>query len=198
VPTPTPTATPGGPAAFSDNFDRGNSTDLGNGWIEVVANLDIVSQHLENAAVAGDHMAALPGLPGTDQTVSADFTSSGNNLAPSFGLVLRCQDCGTPGVPPKNYYRMYRSTGGSSLLKISKVVGGVETVLKTTSIPNPAANVLFHLQGRASGTTLSVSVGTVQTSVTDGTFGSGAAGLVIRSGGGTTAIHKADTFQLTP
>jgi hypothetical protein len=91
-----------------DNFDRENSTALGSSWVEVAGNLDIVSQHLENAGVAGDHMAAVSGLPAADQTVSADFTSSGNNLAPSFGLVLRCQDCGTPGVPPANYYRIAR------------------------------------------------------------------------------------------
>jgi hypothetical protein len=42
-----------------------------------------------------------------------------------------------------------------------------------------------------------VSVGTVQTSVTDGAFGSGAAGIVIRSSGGSTAICKADNFQAT-
>ena len=121
----------------------------------------------------------------------------GNNLAPSFGLILRCQDCGTPGVPPKNYYRIYRSTGGSSLLKISKVVGGVETVLKSTGISNPAANAPFHLQGSANSMTLAVSVGTTQTLVMDGTFTSGAVGLVIRSSGGSTAVHKVDTFQAT-
>lgn len=118
TPVPTPTATPFGPVTFTDLFDRADSTTLGNGWVEVTGNLDIVSQHLENAAVAGDHAAAESGLTVTDQTVSADFTSSGNNLAPSFGLVLRCQDCGNPGVPPANYYRIYRSTGGSSLLNV--------------------------------------------------------------------------------
>ena len=182
---------------FSDNFDRANSTVLGNGWVEVAGDLSITNLHLENAAVAGDHMAAQPTLLGSTQTVSADFTSAGNNAAPSFGVVLRCQDCNTAGVPPSNYYRIYRATGGSSLLKISKVVGGVETVLKTTSISNPAANVQFHLQGSASGTTLTISVGAVQTSVTDGTFASGAVGLVIRSGGGLTPIHQADNFQTT-
>jgi RHS repeat-associated protein len=142
-------------------------------------------------------MAAQPTLLGLTQTVSADFTSAGNNAAPTFGVVLRCQDCNTAGVPPSNYYRIYRATGGSSLLKISKVVGGVETVLKTTSIPNPAANVQFHLQGSASGTTLTVSVGAVQTSVTDGTFTSGAVGILIHSGGGSTPVHQADNFQST-
>jgi hypothetical protein len=73
----------------------------------------------------------------------------------------------------------------------------VETVLKTTSIANPAASSPFHLQGSATGTTLAVSVGTTQTSVSDGTFGSGAAGIVIHSAGGSTAVHKADNFQAT-
>jgi hypothetical protein len=53
------------------------------------------------------------------------------------------------------------------------------------------------LQGSATGTILAVSVGSVQASVTDGTFGSGAVGIVIHSSGGTTAVHKADTFQVT-
>jgi hypothetical protein len=142
-------------------------------------------------------MATQPGLTGAIETVEADFTSAGNNNAPSFGVVLRCQDCGTPGVAPANYYRIYRTTGGSSLLKISKIVGGVETVLKTVSISNPAAGVQFHLRGSANGTTLSVAVGTVQTSVTEtsGTFTSGTTGLFIRSGGGSTAVHQADNFQ---
>ena len=195
--TPTPTPTPGGPMTFSDNFDRGNSTVLGNGWLEVAGDLNIVNFHLENAAVAGDHMAVQPTLVGSTQTVDADFTSAGNNGAPAFGLILRCQDCNTQGVPPTNYYRIYRSTGGASLLKISKVVGGVETVLKTASISNPAANVQFHLQGSASGTTLTVSVGAVQTSVTDPTFTSGTVGIVIHSGGGSTPVHQTDNFQAT-
>jgi hypothetical protein len=170
---------------------------LGNGWLEVAGDLAIVSSHLENAAVTGDHMAAQPDITGAIQTVAADFTSAGNNAAPGFGVVLRCQDCGTAGVAPSNYYRIYRATGGSSLLKISKVVGGVETVLKTTSISNPAAGVKFRLQGTANGNTLAVSVGTVQTSVTEtvGTFTSGTTGLFIRSGGGSTAVHQADNFQ---
>ena len=51
--------------------------------------------------------------------------------------------------------------------------------------------------GSTSGNALAVSVGTVQTSVTDGTFESGAAGIMIQSSGGSTAVHKADDFQAT-
>jgi hypothetical protein len=73
----------------------------------------------------------------------------------------------------------------------------VETVLKTTSIANPAAGAPFHLQATASGTTLTVSVGATQASVTDlaAPFTSGSVGLVIRSSGGATPVHKADAFQ---
>ena len=89
------------------------------------------------------------------------------------------------------------STGGSSLLKISKIVGGAETVLKTASIANPAAGASFHFQATANGTTLTVSVGATQTSVADpnATFGSGSVGLFLHSGGGATPVHKADAFQ---
>jgi hypothetical protein len=41
-----------------------------------------------------------------------------------------------------------------------------------------------------------VSGGSVQTSVTDGTFPSDAPGIVIHSSG-STAVHKADNFQAT-
>ena len=196
-PTPTPTPTPGGVVTFSDDFNRGNSMTIGSGWVEVSGDLNIVNQHLENATVVGDHAAARPNLVGSIQTVSADFTPTSTNLAPIFGLILRCQDCGTPGVAPRNYYRVYRTTGGSSLLKISKVVAGVETVLKTASIPNPTAGVPFHLQATASNAILTVAVGAVQTGVTDtgATYASGSVGLLIHSGG--TSTYQADNFQAT-
>jgi hypothetical protein len=181
---------------FTDDFNRPDSSALGNGWLELAGDPNIVSQHVSNAPTAGDHLAALPSIAGAVQTVSADFVSGSNNLAPNFGLVLRCQDCGVAGTSPMNYYRIYRATGGSSLLKISRIVGGVETVLKTVSIGNPAVNAAFHLQATANGTTLTVSVGATQTSIADTTFASGAVGFFIRSGAGTP-VHQADNFQAT-
>ena len=133
----------------------------------------------------------LPGWSSADQTVSADFASIDNNLGPRFGVILRYQD-------PQNYYRIYRMIGGSSLLRISKFVGGVETVLKSVSLANPARNVFFRLEGRANGQTLGLSLnGVDQGSVTDATFAAGAAGIVIRSGGGATPEHRADNFLAT-
>lgn len=181
---------------FTDAFDRADSTVLGNGWLELAGDLNITSQQLNNAG-SGEYIAAQPTVVGAIQTVSADFTASATNPSSSFGVILRCQDCGTSGHTPTNYYRIYRATGNSSLLKISKVVGGVETLLKSTSIANPSVGVAFHLQGSASGSTLTVTVGAVQTSVTDTTFTSGAAGILIHSGGGSNPVHKADNFQAT-
>jgi hypothetical protein len=174
---------------FTDSFDRADSTVLGNGWTEVAGDLNIASMQLHNAASATDHMAVQPGVTGSTQAVSADFASAGNNAAPSFGIVVRYQG-------PGRYYRIYRNTRGSSVLRISKVVNGVETILKSVGVPNPAANVFFHLEGRASGTTLTVALDGVDKGfVTDATYGSGAVGIMIHSGGGATPIHTADNFR---
>jgi hypothetical protein len=190
TPSPTPTPVPGA-TTLTDSFDRADSTVLGNGWSEITGDLSIVNQQLQTASAAMDYMAVQPAAFGATQVVSADFASSGNASAPSFGVVLRYQNAG-------NYYRIYRTTGGSSLLRISKVVNGAETVLKSISLPNPAANVFFRLEGRVSGTTLTVALdGVDKGSVTDSTFVSGAAGLVIHSGGGTTPVHRADNFRAT-
>jgi hypothetical protein len=113
-----------------------------------------------------------------------------NNLGPRFGVILRYQD-------PQNYYRLYRATGGASLLRISKIVGGVETVLASWSLPNPTKNVFFRLEGRATAQTLTLSLdGVVRATVTDSTFAAGSVGLVIQAGG-TTSFHRADNFQAT-
>lgn len=184
--SPTP-----GPVTFTDSFSRADSTVLGNGWTEVAGDLNIINMQLRNAASAADHLAVQSGVTGSTQTVSADFASAGNSSAPSFGAVVRYQG-------PGNYYRIYRNTGGSSVLRISKFVNGVETVLKSIGLTNPAANAFFHLEGRASGTTLTVALDGVDKGfVTDATYGSGAVGIVIHSGGGATPVHTADNFRAT-
>ena len=188
--TPTPTPTPSSATSFADAFDRPDSTDLGNGWVEVAGDLQIQSQELKNTAITGDHIAVYPGISAADQTVAADFASVDNNLGPRFGVILRYQD-------PQNYYRIYRMTGGASLLRISKIVGGIETVLASASLPNPTKNVFFRLEGRAAGQTITLSLdGTVRATATDSTFASGAAGIVIQNGS-TTSLHRADNFLAT-
>jgi hypothetical protein len=152
--------------------------------------LTIEGQELKNTGIAGDHIAVFPGLSDFTQTVSADFASVDNNLGPRFGVILRYQD-------PQNYYRIYRAIGGSSVLRISKVVAGTETVLATVSIANPTKNVFFRLEGRASGQTLTLALdGVDRATVTDATFSAGTVGILIQAGG-TTSFHRADNFLAT-
>ena len=155
-----------------------------------VGDLTIEGRELKNTGIAGDHIAVFPGLSDPAQTVSADFASVDNNLGPRFGVILRFQDL-------LNYYRIYRATGGASVLRISKIAGGVETVLATVSLPNPAKNVFFRLEGRASGQTLTLAMdGVDKATANDATFSAGAVGILIQAGG-TTSFHRADNFLAT-
>ena len=113
----------------------------------------------------------------------------GNSLA-RFGVLLRYQD-------PQNYYLVSRKTGGTSVVQISKVVGGSETVLASTSVPNPALNAFFRLEGRANGATLTLKLDGVQKlSVVDSTFSSGNVGIGLGSMSATPIgqAHRADNF----
>jgi hypothetical protein len=192
TPTTTPTATPTsipGLTTFMDDFNRPDSTLLGNGWVEAAGDWNISGGQLHNGALAMDYLAIQPNVGGATQTVSADFASAGNSSAPNFGVVLRYQN-------PGDYYRIYRSTKGSSVLRISRFVNGAETVLKSVADAAPAAKTFFRMEGRVSGTTLTVSLdGVDRGSVSDSAYASGAVGIVIHSGGGSTPVHTADNFR---
>ena len=136
----------GGPTGtFSDNFNRADSTSLGTAWSEVSGDLVISGNMLKNALAVGNHMAVVSAPTGTAQTVSADFTSPDNNQGPRFGLILRYQN-------PTNYYVAYRQVGGSSVLRIARVVEWRRDRSSAASgIPNPAKNVPFRLAGARHG-----------------------------------------------
>ncbi len=93
-----------------------------------------------------------------------------------------------------NYYVAYRQVGGSSVLRIARVVNGVEKILGTSGIPNPTKNVPFRLAGRVTGTTLSLDFGGVnKLNVTDTTFATGKAGILLGSSSKVTQ-YQADNF----
>jgi len=178
--------TPGNADTFDDTFD---SPTLGNRWTEVRGRASIQGKQLWSPAAIGDYLAIVPTLYGSDQQASADFASPDNNSAPRFGIVLRFQD-------PSNYYLVYRQTGGSSVLRISRVVAGVETALKQRSISNPVRGAWFRLGARAEGQRLTLLLDDVPLlTVSDGAFAEGTPGLLLASKGPLSL--PADDFSAT-
>ena len=111
----------------------------------IVGTLFVNANRASNAAVKGPHVAVLPSIAGMNQTVEADFTSiQDNNPAPRFGLVLRHHQ---NAQSAQNYYLVSRLAGGTTGLRISRIVNGVETVLKHVPAPNPVPGMAFRLKG---------------------------------------------------
>jgi len=187
----------GGGGSFQDTFTRADSDTLGGPspsgpqWAEPVVttqytgNLAIAGNKLVNTA-RGDNIGYLPALTGANQSAAGDFTSGDNNASPRLGVLLRYQDA-------RNHYRLYRISGGSSQLRISKIVNGTETILKSVQVPMAPLNTPFHLVGSASGTTLTLTLtGVPPISVVDSTYQTGSIGVLVNTG--PTATHSADTF----
>src|SRR5262249_17227576 len=108
---------------------------------------------VDPTTLKGDNIAILNALNGATQSAEADFTSVDNNWGPRLGVVLRFQD-------QSNYYLLYRVSGGTTALRISKFANGVETVLPAKAVPQIAVNTPFHLKGTvASDGTLAVAIG---------------------------------------
>ena len=87
---------------FNDSFDRPDSPDVGNGWLELSGGLSIAGNELRNAPTKKlFQMAVVPTFTSADQTVAASFATLNSNSGPRFGVVLRYQD-------PQNYYLVSR------------------------------------------------------------------------------------------
>lgn len=192
------TVTTGGGASFTDAFTRADSDTLGNGWTPVSGALMIRSTLATNSPVKSMHTAVRAGLVGPTQTVTAQFTSTSSNLGPRFGLLLRYQD-------PQNYYLCYRQTGGSSVLRISRVVNGVEKILKAVAVKGPMPETPFTLAcrveaGPTPGTSLLTLTldGATPVTVSDSTLATGSVGFGMgypKGGLGTPASHRASSFS---
>jgi M6 family metalloprotease-like protein len=181
----------GSGGTFSDNFNRADSSSLGSSWTGVSGSLVVAGTMAKSAlGVTGNHVALVSILSGGTETAEADFTSVDNNLGPRFGVILRYKDS-------KNYYQIYRQTGGSSRLLVSKFVNGVETILGMTSVANPAKGVTFHIKGQVAGATLTLDFDGVRRVTTyDSTFTTGKVGILIGNGG-KTYQQQADNFSAT-
>ncbi len=165
---------PGAGGTFVDGFDR---DVLGSEWMVVRGHAGAQGGQLETGAVAGDNVVVVPALRGSTQQVSAEFFSPDNNAAPRLGIALRVKDA-------QNYYAMYRLAGGASVLRISRVIGGEETVLGQVNVKNPARNAGFWLSARADDRFLTLEldgVSRLTVSDDDATLAEGTVGLLLRS-----------------
>jgi len=173
---------------FSDDFNRADSTTLGNGWTEVQGDLKILSNELRNEAIKIYHIAIQDGISGAVQDVACDFARTTLNGGPRFGVMLRYQDS-------QNYYYFYRQTGGTARVYIAKVVNGTLTNLGNAASTNPGVNVVFRIEGLADGTTLKLKLdGVEKVSVTDSTYSSGKVGIQFGPASNTDS-HRADNFS---
>ena len=211
LPKPNVNVTGGGTSSFCDAFTRGDSTTLGSPpcpspsisslqWQEDSGAFAIGANQLvtETGPVGTTYIATVSGLAGPDQAVAVDFTSPLNSTAPRFGIALRFSN-------PQNYYLLYRWVGGASVLRISKVANGVETVLAQAPLPNPTQNVPFRLSASVAGTALTLqlcpsagtcSAGGTTVSASDATFQSGGlTGVLFKWSVSATPSYIADNFK---
>jgi hypothetical protein len=180
-----------GSGTFSDNFNRPDAPQLGNGWVVKSGAFRIAGAEARNQAGRTLHVAVQPGVAGATHSAAATFTSGGNTSGARLGLVLRHRSGG-------NYVACYRQVGPNSSLRLAKVVNGVETVLKSVAVQNPAGP--FTLACQASGSTLTLKLnGVTRASASNAPLAAGAVGLVLGSpnGPGGGVAHKADAFSAT-
>ncbi len=182
------------PGTFTDDFARPDASALGNGWTStnwsIKADPQTGQQRAMSVAAKKPAMSvALAPLSGVTQTVSADFIPV-DLTGERFCLLLRWTATGG--------YMACRATGGTSVLRLIRVVNGVESVLRSVAISNPAKGVPFTLTTTISGNTFSMGVGATKVSpvntATDLTPGS--VGMRIDAGAGATS-HAADNFTAT-
>jgi hypothetical protein len=96
---------------------------------------------------------------------------------------------------PQSYYIVYRQIGGTSLLRIAKVENGVERVLASAPVANPARGVFFRLRGEATPTGLSLELnGVPKLSVSESGFATGSPGVLVGVVSGRAA-HRIDNFS---
>ena len=148
----------------------------GDGWLELSDGLSIARNELRSAPTKNlFQMAVVPTYASADQTVAASFATLNRNSGPRFGVALRYQD-------PLNYYLVSRRGGGTSVVQISKIVNGSETVLKSLALSNPVSNTFFRMGGGANGSTLTLKLdGVLKLSVVDSTYSAGNIGIGLGS-----------------
>jgi PKD repeat protein len=175
--------------SFDDTFDRSNAATPGANWAVVGGPIGVQARELRAHSATGDRLALARPLSGATQHASAKFSLRETVFVQRFGVVLRYENA-------SNYYVAYRLTGGTSVLRLARVVNGLETVLAQKSIGNPIRNAWFRLGGRAEGQRLTLELeGVPIFSVNDSAFADGGVGILLGSRG--KAMLVADDFTGT-
>ncbi len=137
---------------FADSFNRADSTFLGNGWDEKVLGLSVFGNRLTGD---GDGLAVVgPMLANVSVSALVDLSGGGQH---TVGLVARYAN---------NAYYEGRLTGngdGTVTAVIYKVIGAVQTALKTLKLKSAAGTLRFDVEG----TSLKLSLLNETLSVTD-------------------------------
>ena len=111
-------------------------------------------------------------------------------------------------LDPNNYYLLYRQMGGSSLLRISRITNGLETVLASAGTPQAIVNTFFRISADATGKNLTLklcaatdtSTGTAcntfaqKLTATDSMLAGGSVGVLLGTGTGSTQQYRVDKF----
>jgi hypothetical protein len=160
---------PGTLSSFTDDFNRADSSALGNGWTVAAGGYAI--QGGAAVGLAALNLVVQASVTGQTDAAHAVFVRPTSASGTKFGVVVRYRDV-------KNYYVCYRQAGGTSQWRISKVVNGVETLLKGVSVSQAPIAAPFTVSCSASGNGISIGDGSAVTaSVTDASLTSGAVGI---------------------
>ena len=163
----------------SDNFQRVNESPLSGGgaWTSPVTNevaVQLASNACEGTTVTGAPNTALySGIAWpNDQYAEITIAAIVANTS-AVGVILRCS------LSAENYYTVYARNGRIFIFVCS---AGTQTLLGSHTVTAPGVVAGGIVKGQIQGNTISGFYnGVLQLSVTDSTFSSGSAGILIES-----------------
>jgi ELWxxDGT repeat protein len=167
---------------FSDDFNRADSTNLGSDWTETAGNLNIVDNQLLAIDPTGG-AALVNNVSLADVRVQAEVSllTSGNSRV---DLYARATDTSN------TYLGTLVANNGIFTAKIRKLVGGVLTLLTSTTVNFPTGEGVLRFE--VQGGQLSLFVNDIlAVSAFDTTFVSGKVGVV------ATQLVSLDNFSAT-
>jgi RHS repeat-associated protein len=188
TPPPTPTNTSSG-CPTSDDFNRANSTSLGNNWTERAGDLEITNNLLLNVNTATDNIATLCG------TYTNVLASSQVQIASGSGTVSVGARLGgySGGIPSQGYVAEIASDGTVNLYRVDNF-----TSLGSYTISGFSLGTWYTLGLRANGSSISVEINgnAVIGPVTNTAFTSGDVGMWSYSPS-SNGSHRFDNFSIT-